>query len=429
MLVPEVVFILPQPRFRSGHREPVSGVRNEPVPEDSNSLPAAIVVGLDCITGLQIARTLHRRGIRVIGIANDTRHFATRTRCVSDVVFVKPGGTSLLECLRDLSDENPSILLPATDRAVSLVAEHAEELSTLFRIASSDSASVQRALGKIPFALHSEQHGIPIPRTRCVESLENLRDATHELFPPFVLKPNVKSRLWDDLAGVKVVYADDSAALERAYQRCRNWSDQFVVQEWVAGGDDAMYSYYAFVGQGGHVVAECVGHKIRQWPRLTGSGTLSEICDDPEICRTGRALLASLDHEGFATINMKRDPGTENIFVIEANVGRPGMGMFVAEAAGIEMIYLAYRSLAGLPATTTPHARFPGARWVSLKRDMAAAFAGWRKGELNLISYLRSIRCVRRRAVFDLGDPLPFLHDLLRSPMQMYQRQSTHDLD
>jgi hypothetical protein len=34
------------------------------------------------------------------------------------------------------------------------------------------------------------------------------------------------------------------------------------------------------------------------------------------------------------------------IEVIEDNVGRPGMGMFVAEAAGIEMTYLAYRSLA-----------------------------------------------------------------------------------
>jgi predicted ATP-grasp superfamily ATP-dependent carboligase len=103
------------------------------------------------------------------------------------------------------------------------------------------------------------------------------------------------------------------------------------------------------------------------------------------------------------------------------------MGMFVAEAAGIELSYLAYRSLAELPASAVPHIRFPRSRWVSLKRDVAAAFAGWRKGELSLAAYLRSMRGVRRRAVFDLRDPLPFLYDLLRSPMQMYQRQSNRN--
>jgi predicted ATP-grasp superfamily ATP-dependent carboligase len=397
------------------------------VPEDSNSLPAAIVVGLDCITGLQLARTLHYRGVQVIGIAGDARHFATRTRCVSDVFVVKPGTANLIDCLRGLSNSNPSVLLPATDLAVSCVAEHSEELSTLFRLANPDPTSIQRSLGKVPFTHHARQHGIPIPRTRFVENLESLRDAARELLAPFVLKPNVKTQLWDDLAGAKVIFAADGAALEQAYLRCQDWSDQFIVQEWVGGGDDAMYSYYAFNAADGRVVAECVGHKIRQWPRLTGSGTLSEICDEPEICKTGRLLLESLDHKGFATINMKRDPSDGKLFVIEANLGRPGMGMFVAEAAGIELSYLAYRSLAELPASAVPHIRFPRSRWVSLKRDVAAAFAGWRKGELSLAAYLRSMRGVRRRAVFDLRDPLPFLYDLLRSPMQMYQRQSNRN--
>ncbi len=216
---------------------------------------------------------------------------------------------------------------------------------------------------------------------------------------------------------------DDGTALTRAYERCQDWSDSFAVQEWVGGGDDAMYSYYAFIAEDKRIVAECVGHKIRQWPRLTGSGTLSEIYDDPEICATGRALLESLDHEGFATVNMKRDSETGKLFVIECNVGRPGMGMFVAEAAGIEMTHLAYCSLAGLPLSSAPVVRFPDARWVSMKRDFAAAVTGWQQGELSLIAYLRSMRGVRRRAVFDLRDPVPFFRDLLRSPGQVYRRR------
>jgi hypothetical protein len=80
------------------------------------------------------------------------------------------------------------------------------------------------------------------------------------------------------------------------------------------------------------------------------------------------------------------------IEVIENNVGRPGMGMFVAGTAGIEMICLAYRSLAA-------------------RRIESGA-------------YLRSIQGVRRRAVFALRDPWPLLYDVLRSPGQVYRRRS-----
>lgn len=398
--------------------------KNNIVSKISDSHPVAIVIGLDCITGLQIARVLHRHGIEVIGIANDPEHFSVQTRCVSSLKIVDRNGQALLECLRTLATKNRPALMPATDAAVMFMTQNSEELSRLFRIASPGAKSVEHAIGKAPFALHARKYDIPVPRTRVVKDIHDLHRAAEELTAPYVLKPNLKSPSWDALAGFKVLLAKDSTALEQGYERCKNWCDYFVVQEWVEGSDDAMYSYYAFVAADGQVVAECAGHKIRQWPRLTGSGTLSEICDDPEILKTGRALLQSLDHRGFATVNMKRDTNTGKLFVIEINPGRPGMGMFVAEAAGIEMTHLAYQSLVGQPLSSAPLIQFPNARWISMKRDFASAFAGWRRGELSLAGYLRSIRGVRRRAVFDLRDPLPFLYDLLRSPGQVYRRRT-----
>ena len=394
------------------------------MPSHPDNQPTVIVIGLDCITGLQITRALHGAGVRVIGLANNTKHFATRTRCVSDIRIVDWDSPSLLTCLRSLATPDRPVLMPATDTAVALVAPHGDELSTLFRLANPQATSIGRALGKICFAAHSEQHGIPIPRTRKVESLDDIHRAGEELTAPYVLKPNIKSQRWDDFAGAKVLRAADRDELVRIYQRSQGWSDHFVVQEWVEGDDDAMYSYYSFIDEDRRIVADCVGHKIRQWPRLTGSGTLSEIYEDPEIIETGRALLESLEHRGFATINMKRDSETGKLFVIEANVGRPGMGMFIAEAAGIDITYLAYRALVGLPMLPVPQVRFPNARWVSMKRDFAAAITRWQQGQLSLGDYLRSIRRVRRRAVFALRDPLPFFYDVLRSPAQVYRRRS-----
>ena len=390
---------------------------------DLSNQPGAIVIGIDCITGLQSARALHRHGVRVTGIAFDPSHFANRTRCVSKVVLAKRDGANLADCLRTLATSDRPVLMPTTDTAVSILARYGPELSKLFRIANPHGQSIERGLGKVPFARHAAEHGIPVPRTRAIETLQQIRRATSELNAPFVLKPDIKSERWMKLANAKVLLAEDGAALERTWVRCRDWSERFVVQEWVEGGDEALYSYYSFISEDRRIVAECVGHKVRQWPRLTGSGTLSELCDDPEICQTGRAVLESLDHRGFATINMKRDSETGRLFVIEANLGRPGMGMFVAEAGGIEMTSLAYRSLVDLPLPSAPTARYPNARWVSLKRDLAAAFAAWRKGELGMAAYLRSLRGVRRTAVFDLRDPVPFLYDVMRLPGQLARRR------
>ncbi len=382
--------------------------------DPSTSTPSAIVLGLDCITGLQTARALHRRGVRVIGVAHDPAHFATRTRCVERVVSAPRDDAGLLASLRPLATRDRPVVIPATDAAVLFLARNASALASSFRISNAGGQSIERALGKVAFARHAAEHAIPIPLTAVVEDLDDLRRAAAELRPPFLLKPDFKDERWLQQARTKLFVAADAEELERIYAVCRTWNDRFVVQEYVEGGDDRMYSYYAFIAEDGRLVAECVGHKLRQWPRRTGSGTLSEHCVDDEIERCGRRLLASLDHRGHATVNMKRDGRTGRLSVIEANLGRPGMGVFVADAAGIEMVWLAHRSLAGESFSSLPEVRFPSARWVCLKRDLAAAWSAWRAGELGVLAYLASLRGVRRYAVLDLRDPLPFLFDLLR---------------
>ena len=48
--------------------------------------PYAIVIGLDCFTGLQTARILAGRGIPVIGIASDPQHACCRTKACENVL-------------------------------------------------------------------------------------------------------------------------------------------------------------------------------------------------------------------------------------------------------------------------------------------------------------------------------------------------------
>ena len=65
--------------------------------------PAAVVIGLDCATGLQTARILARHGVPVIGIAADRRHPCCRTRVCREIVVVDTAGPEVVEALLKLA--------------------------------------------------------------------------------------------------------------------------------------------------------------------------------------------------------------------------------------------------------------------------------------------------------------------------------------
>ena len=381
--------------------------------------PSAIVLGFDCITGLQIARQLHRFGVQVTGLVANPGHFTAASRAVQRVVALGIEDPQLLPRLIDLAEPCRPVLIPATDAAVKFLCAHTDALAPHFRSAVWAPDAVRRALGKIEFAAEAERHALPVPRTAAVRSLPELRAAAAALRSPYVLKPDHKTPDWDRGAPTKIIEADSPEALEIAYATYRHACPAFVVQEWIRGGDDAMYSYYVFAGRDGRIVADCLAHKLRQWPRNIGSGTLAEVSRDPELIEIGRRVLDRLALRGFVSVQMKRDAVSGEVAIIEVNVGRPAMGSFLSEAAGIDMLHLAYQEIAGAPASAAPALRHPDARWTSLKRDHRAALSALRSGELSIRTYLHQLRGIRGHAVWSRRDPMPFLLDLLRTPAKL----------
>src|SRR3972149_6483466 len=67
-----------------------------------NNKPYAIVVGLDCITGLQTARILAGRGVPVIAIAKDAAHYCCRTKVCEAIHEADTAGEDLIRKLTEL---------------------------------------------------------------------------------------------------------------------------------------------------------------------------------------------------------------------------------------------------------------------------------------------------------------------------------------
>ena len=65
-----------------------------------------------------------------------------------------------------------------------------------------------------------------------------------------------------------------------------------------------------------------------------------------------------------------------------------------------------------LAAVAGPTGEIHGMKWVYWRNDVRSAFYYWRKGELTIRDWLRSLRGRKTCAVWSWSDPVPFFADL-----------------
>lgn len=225
----------------------------------------AIVVGLDCVTGLQTARILSDRGIPVIGLAADRSHFACRTRAVRRVVRTPLAGPELIRTLQRLEGRlsTAAVLVPCTDAAVATLSEHRAELPERYRLLLPAHEVVAELMDKARFKAYAEAHRLAIPRTMTLRARADAERAAAELTFPVALKPGLKSTTWQAHTRAKVFELSDAAALLRRYDECHTWAEELVVQEWVVGGEENLYSCNAYFDADSRPLATFVARKLR----------------------------------------------------------------------------------------------------------------------------------------------------------------------
>jgi predicted ATP-grasp superfamily ATP-dependent carboligase len=369
--------------------------------------PAALVVGADCITGLQTARILARRGVAVFGAAEDPASAFARSRAFSGVARIGPGEGERQALVAELARRTgqPPVILPCTDDAVRWVSASRGSLAACARFALPAADTLLALMDKTRSSALAVAAGVAVPQTRVLRSPEDARAAAAELRFPCVLKPALRTPAWLAGAGRKVIPCADPGALAVEYERVAPFADEFVVQEWIPGGDDEMYSLYSVLDARSEPLAVVVAQKLRQWPPGTGCGSLAVERENPEVARQGLALLRSVGFRGPSSIQFKRDPRSGVYHFIEANVGRPALN---------EMIHTLYCDAAGLPLPGARRVVRPGAKWICWKMDLASAWEHRRRGELGLSGWLRSLRGPKWHAIEAWRDPLPGLLEWTR---------------
>lgn len=387
--------------------------------------PYAIIVGLDNITGLQTARIFAQRGVPVIAIARNPDHFCCKTKVCERIITADIKTEEFIHVLQSLGPSlgQKAVLVPCTDLCVLRISQCREALSDWYHIALPSKQVVETLIDKIAFYTFAAEAKLPIPKTFFLQSRADAEQCADELKYPCILKPPIKSPVWEKNTPKKVFKLADRDAFLDCYDRCSKWADVLMVQGWVEGPDANLYSCNCYFNAAHQPLVTFIARKLRQWPPETGTSCLGEEVRNDEVLETSIRLFESVDYFGLGYVEMKRDERTGKYYIIEPNIGRPTGRSAISEAGGVELLYTMYCDLIGLPLPPNREQKYQGVKWIYWRNDVQSALYYLRRGELTLIELFRSWRGHKYSAVFSWTDPAPFWYDLFRSANRLLNNQ------
>lgn len=379
--------------------------------------PYAIVIGLDCITGLQTARILARHRVPVTAIAKNPEHYCCRTKVCQKIHFADTGSVEFIKTLEILGPElkQKAVLFPCTDMSVLLLSRHRQRLEEWFHVVLPEPEVVEMLMDKISFYTYAQKEGLPIPGTFFLKSRVEAEQAANELTFPCILKPPMKTPTWEAHTKAKVYKVANAEEFLALYDRCSRWAEVLMVQEWIEGPDANLYSCNCYFNADSEPIVTFIARKLRQWPPETGTSCLGEECRNDVVLEESTRLFRNVGYRGLGYVEMKRDENTGKHYIIEPNIGRPTGRSAIAEAGGVELLFAMYCDTVGWPLPANLTQKYKGVKWVYWRRDIQSALYYWRRGDLTLVEWWQSWRGQKGYAVFSWTDPAPFWSDLRKA--------------
>jgi D-aspartate ligase len=180
-----------------------------------------------------------------------------------------------------------------------------------------------------------------------------------------------------------------------------------MIQEYVPGKPETIWMFNGYFDERSACRVGFTGKKIRQTPPYTGATTLGVCLPNQTVEDATVRLMGAVGYRGILDIGYRFDQRDGQYKLLDVN---PRIGgtfrLFVGEN-GLDVLRTMYLDLTGqeVPRTTLSEGR----RWIVEPWDLASSLTYWRRGDITLGEWLRSLRHVREDAWFAADDPLPFL--------------------
>jgi predicted ATP-grasp superfamily ATP-dependent carboligase len=390
----------------------------------SPKLPALVtdVVG--------VVRSLGDVGIRSIVASEypNSPNFWSR-HCVRrvDVPDLRDKPESAVEKLIEAAKAYPEKppILTGRESDVLLVSRHREQLGQHMRIKMATPELMETVSDKWRFWDLAAKLGIPTPQSFRPKDDAELRAILPELRFPCILKP-LSQDLWlrEEIYAIvgrwrKAFLVHDREELIRLFGELSKVGSEFLVQEYIAGGDQNIFEFHAYCPEPGKVAGHFLGRKIRTFPVQFGQGCYNRTWNDPAIARIGIETLEKTGYVGPTNVDLKQDAVTGRVVVLEINP-RFSIWCHLASRSGVNLPHAMYNDCLGLPLPKLMQSPVER-RWRYAYFDLQA-FRQYRKtGEWTLVAWLLSLlfpRTVYFR--WDPLDPLPLFRAFLNKLRQKF---------
>lgn len=241
--------------------------------------------------------------------------------------------------------ERPLLLLGSLDLHVTFLARHRRRLEPLFTVPYPEEETILGGALKQNFAALCAELDLPTPVTFVVDPAAGAAHLPAELPFPLIGKP-ADSSAWVDahFEGKRKVHElADRAALESLMGRLAGsgYTEPFILQELVPGGDEQMRLCTFFCDRSGRVRFAGYGEVVveEHSPKVLGNSAGIVTAQEPAVVEAGRRLLTRLGWTGFAMVDAKLDPrdGVVKLFELNPRLGRNHYYLTAAGANPVRM--------------------------------------------------------------------------------------------
>ncbi len=401
----------------------------------------AVVTPLDEHMGLDIARSLGRRGIPVYGIDPNPKA-AGRASKYCELVVCPDHKIAEQDYIQFLvnwgkAQKKRTVLFPVSDETALICSRERRLLQPYFKFVMPDHATMVKIAAKGGLASVAEESGVPVPQTFVPTNAQEVEDLAGRLSYPVVLKP-IESSYWhipeivrllrkNSLSGrVKVVLCNSASELFRFYCSIATYDDRMVIQDVIQGPDENLSYISFYLNRQSKPLAMFAGRKLRVVPIGFGSASYVRSIQDPALEQIALKLLIGTRYQGLGGLEFKKDLQDGGYKLIEFNT-RFGLWDGLGARCGVDTPFIAYQDSLGRRVDPQKSYR-QSIIWIDFQRDIRAFWNYHQRGCLTLGQWLKSLRGEKMWAIYSWDDWKPgviFSLDLLKLMWIRIARRAT----
>jgi predicted ATP-grasp superfamily ATP-dependent carboligase len=375
----------------------------------------AIILGVE-YQALGLLRQLHATGVPCILVDQD-RWGAARFSRYCEVAYQCPPYDSdqfwgWLVQMQEEKGLHGWLLITTDDEQVRQIALHIEDATQRFRYVGPSWSLYEQLYDKRLNYHWCLRHGICSPVSYLPETRKDLPNG--RLAYPFIVKPAFK-RNFKQYSKAKAVVVNSDAQLKALLMGQFSELDihEILYQEIVPGGGGEQWSYAGLFVEG-NPVAAFTACRLRQHPPDFGRASTYVVAEhNPEVESESRRVMSILRYTGLAEVEWKRDPRDRQLRFLEVNARCWGWHSLASRVVG-NIPRMLYDYAHG--QSVEPVIPKYGARWVKHVTDIPVALDMWRRQDLSLTEYFRSLQGNLMGCEWQWNDPGPFFLQALLIP-------------